>query len=137
MGRVETEVLIVGGGIAGTAIARELSKYNVDATMVEKGPDFGQGITKCSSTLVCQGSNVLEFRSEYHNSRLVWAGIPLMEPLCKELDVPFKRIGSLELIKDKAGMRRPEKMMQRFNDWREKYLPAAETPRARESQHER
>ena len=81
MSRVETEVLIIGGGIGGAAIARELSRYTVDATLVEKGADLGQGITKYSSTIMCQGANVLEFRSEYHNSRLVWAGMPLMEPL--------------------------------------------------------
>ena len=124
MSRVETEVLIIGGGIGGAAIARELSRYTVDATLVEKGADLGQGITKYSSTIMCQGANVLEFRSEYHNSRLVWAGMPLMEPLCRELDVPFKRIGSLELVENHAGMRHPEKMMRRFNDWHGKYLPS-------------
>ncbi len=82
----ETEVLIIGGGVAGAAIARELSRYKADVTLVEKGAAFGQGITKSSSTIMCQGANVLEFRKEYHNSRLVWAGMPLMEPLCEELE---------------------------------------------------
>lgn len=124
MSQLETEVLIIGGGIGGAAIARELSRYKVDATLVEKGVDVGQGITKYSSTIMCQGANVLEFRSEYHNSRLVWAGMTMMEPLCRELDVPFKRIGSLEMVKNQAGMRHPEKMMQRFNNWHGKHLPA-------------
>jgi glycerol-3-phosphate dehydrogenase len=128
MSQIETEVLIVGGGIAGTAIARELSRYKVDATLVEKGVDFGQGITKCSSTMMCQGSNTLEFRSEYHNSRLVWAGMPLMAPMCQELNIPLKRIGSLELIKNQAGMRRPEKMIRRFNEYRGKYIPPEVEP---------
>lgn len=122
----ETEVLIIGGGIAGTAIARELSRYKADVTLVEKGAAFGQGITKSSSTIMCQGANVLEFRKEYHNSRLVWAGMPLMEPLCKELGVPFKKIGSLELIKNRAGMRHPLKMMRRFGEWKDQHFPEAE-----------
>jgi len=126
MSQVETEVLIIGGGVAGATVARELSKYKVDATLVDKGVDFGQGITKYSSTIMCQGANVLEFRPEYHNSRLIWAGMPLMEPMCKELDVPFKRIGQLELIKNQAGMRHPVKMMRRFNELRDKYMPQAE-----------
>ncbi|MDO9515241.1 MAG: FAD-dependent oxidoreductase [Syntrophales bacterium] len=128
MSQIETEVLIIGGGIGGAAIARELSRYKVDATLVEKGMDFGQGITKYSSTIMCQGANVLEFRSEYHNSRLVWAGMPLMEPLCRELDIPFKRIGSLELVENQAGMRHPEKMIRRFNEYRGKYIPADTEP---------
>ena len=126
MSQLETEVLIIGGGVAGACIARELSKYKIDATIVEKGPDFGQGITKYSSTIVRQGANVLEFRTEYHNSRLVWAGMPLMEPMCNELDVPLRRIGSLEVIKNQAGMRHPEKMLRKFGEWRDKYLPDAE-----------
>lgn len=126
MSQVETEVLIIGGGVAGATLARELSKYKVSATIVEKGADFGQGITKYSSTIMCQGANVLEFRAEYHNSRLVWAGMPLMEPMCKELDVPFKRIGSLELIENPGGMRHPQKMMRRFSEYKDKYFPEAE-----------
>jgi glycerol-3-phosphate dehydrogenase len=126
MADYETEVLIIGGGIGGTAIARELSKYKVDAILVEKEVSFGQGITKSSSTIMCQGANVLEFRQEYHNSRLVWAGMPLMEPLCEELDVPFKRIGALQLIKNRAGMRHPLKMLRRFDEWKDQYFPGAE-----------
>jgi len=121
----ETEVLIIGGGIAGAAIARELSKYKADVTLVEKGVDFGQGITKSSSTIVNQGSNVVKFRPEYHNSRLVWAGMPLMEPLCRELQVPYQKIGSLTLFKNQAGMRHPIKMLQRLEEWSGKYLPQA------------
>ncbi|MGI5882571.1 MAG: NAD(P)/FAD-dependent oxidoreductase [Dethiobacteria bacterium] len=125
MAAYETEVLIIGGGIAGTTIARELSKYKTDAMLVEKEMDFGQGITKSSSTIVNQGCNVVTFRPEYHNSRLVWAGMPLMEPLCKELQVPYKKIGSLTLFKNRAGMRRPNKLLSRFDEWSKKYLPHA------------
>ncbi len=38
---LETQVLIIGGGVIGTAIARELSKYKVDAMVVEKQVDVG------------------------------------------------------------------------------------------------
>ena len=124
----ETEVLIIGGGIAGAAIARELSKYKADVTLVEKGLDFGQGITKSSSTIVNQGCNVVKFRPEYHNSRLVWAGLPLMEPLCRELQVPYKKIGSLTLFKNQADMRRPMKALRRFEEWSGKYLPPQVEP---------
>ena len=36
MTKLDTEVLIIGGGILGTAVARELSKYKVDVTLIEK-----------------------------------------------------------------------------------------------------
>jgi glycerol-3-phosphate dehydrogenase len=50
MSQTDTQVAIIGGGITGTAIARELSKYSVDACLIEKKSECGFGITK-----VCQG----------------------------------------------------------------------------------
>lgn len=48
----ETQVVIIGGGIVGTAVARELSKYKVDVCLVEKEPGIGFGITKGSLGLL-------------------------------------------------------------------------------------
>ncbi len=118
----DTEVLIIGGGILGTAVARELSKYKVETTLVEKEVDFGWGSTKASATVVCQGGDCLEFRKEYHNSRFVWESIPLMEPLCKELAVPFRRIGSLSIIRNNAELVK----YQKTKNLAEKWLPDLE-----------
>jgi glycerol-3-phosphate dehydrogenase len=93
MGNLETEVLIIGAGVLGAATARELSRYKVDVTIVEKGVDVGWGITKANVGVVNQGRDTLEFRPEYHRSRLLWRSLTMMEPLCSELDVPFKRVG--------------------------------------------
>ena len=117
MSKLDTEVLIIGGGILGTAVARELSKYKVDATLVEKEVDFGWGITKASATLVCQGGDCLTFRKDYHNSKLVWESIPLMEPLCRELDVPFKRIGWLAIIFSNNELTKFQKLKKRQEEW--------------------
>jgi len=115
--KFETEVLIIGGGILGCAVARELSRYKTDVTLVEKEVDFGTGITKASFTLVCQGEDCLEFRKEYQRSKYVWESIPLMEPLCEELDVPFKRIGELGIIRNNAELVRFQKMKSRAEQW--------------------
>lgn len=58
----ETQVAIIGGGIVGTAIARELSKYKVDVCLLEKEPDLGWGITKGSQGLVHGGIAYLSSR---------------------------------------------------------------------------
>ena len=50
---LKTEVLIIGGGALGTAIARELSRYKVEVTLVEKEGDFGWGSTKANMSIVC------------------------------------------------------------------------------------
>ncbi len=100
MPALETEILIIGAGVLGAATARELSRYKLDVTVVEKNVDVGWGITKANVGVVCQGRDTLEFRPEYHRSHLLWKSIPVMEPLCKELEVPFKNIGCHIMIKD-------------------------------------
>jgi glycerol-3-phosphate dehydrogenase len=100
MPALETEVLIIGAGVLGAATARELSKYKLDVTVVEKNVDVGWGITKSNVGVVCQGRDTLEFRPEYHRSHLLWKSIPVMGPLCKELEVPFKNIGCHIMIRD-------------------------------------
>jgi glycerol-3-phosphate dehydrogenase len=113
MSQLETEVLIIGGGALGTAVARELSRYKVDVTLIEKEADFGWGSTKANMCIVCQGGDTLEFRKEYHRSRLVWESVPLMEPLCQELDVPFKRVGELAVFFDNESKAKFQKMKTR------------------------
>jgi L-2-hydroxyglutarate oxidase LhgO len=46
---METQVVIIGAGIMGAALARELSRYNVDVTLVEKQADVSMGVTKASN----------------------------------------------------------------------------------------
>jgi glycerol-3-phosphate dehydrogenase len=113
MEQMETEVLIIGGGVLGTAVARELSRYKVDVLLVEKEADFGWGSTKTNMCIVCQGGDTLEFRPEYHRSKLVWDSIPIMEPLCQELDVPFKKVGELALIRNNEELSKFQKLKSR------------------------
>jgi len=53
---METVVLIIGSGITGTAIARELSKYDIKVTLIEKEADiaFG-GATKANTAIIHAG----------------------------------------------------------------------------------
>jgi glycerol-3-phosphate dehydrogenase len=110
---METEVLIIGGGVLGAVVARELSRYKADVILVEKEADFGWGSTKTNMCIVCQGGDTLEFRPEYHRSKLVWESMPLMEPLCQELDVPFKRVGELALIRNNEELGKFQKLKSR------------------------
>jgi glycerol-3-phosphate dehydrogenase len=110
---LKTEVLIIGGGALGTAVARELSRYKVEATLVEREVDFGWGSTKANMSIVCQGADSLEFRKEYRRSRLVQESIPMMGSLCDELSVPFNRVGELAVFFNNDGRAKYEKMKAR------------------------
>ncbi len=89
------EVVIIGGGIIGCSIARELSKFKVDVALVEKGPDVSLGQTRANNGMVHPG---LAPSKGSLKRRLNVRGNEMYGELCEELDVPFKRVGSLILI---------------------------------------
>src|SRR5690606_20177360 len=83
---------VIGAGIIGTFIARELSKYKLNVAIIEKDNDVANGTTKANSAIVHAGYDAMPgtFKAKF-NVR----GNELYENICKELHVPFKRIGSL------------------------------------------
>jgi len=63
----ETQVAVIGGGITGAAITRELSKYNLDVCMLEKEGGCGFGVTKVCQGLLHGGISHLTSRTvKYH-----------------------------------------------------------------------
>ncbi len=88
---LKTDVVIVGGGVVGCSIARELSKYKVDVVVVEKEVDFCQGASKGCSGII--HPFVTPFNSL--KGKLCVEGNKLMDKLTEELDVPFNRCGLL------------------------------------------
>lgn len=105
--------MIIGGGVLGATVARELSHYKTDVILVEKEIDFGWWSTKANMCMVCQGGDALEFQPEYLRRKLVWESIPLMEPLCQELEVPFEWVGELTLIRNKDEFFKFQKLKSR------------------------
>ncbi|MDD4337702.1 MAG: FAD-dependent oxidoreductase, partial [Firmicutes bacterium] len=53
--RIAADVVVIGAGIVGTAIARELSRYDVRVVLVEKKSDVASGTTKANTALVHAG----------------------------------------------------------------------------------
>ncbi len=86
------DAAIIGAGIIGSSIARELSKYNLKTVLIEKSYDVSNGSTKANSAIVHAGYDPTPntFMAEF-NVR----GNTMFPQLCKELSVPFKQMGSL------------------------------------------
>jgi glycerol-3-phosphate dehydrogenase len=88
------DILIIGAGVIGTGIARELSKYNLKVAVLEKDTDVANETTKANSAIVHGGYDAKEGSLM---AKLNVLGNSLYEDLCNELSVPFKRNGSLVL----------------------------------------
>ena len=104
--QLESEVLIIGAGIIGASIARELSQYKVNVAVVEKSPDCFTGQTKSSHGFVYSGRSLnmafsLILKSVMAPGSPLWEpdsmkirlgveGYELFEPLVKRLEVPYK-----------------------------------------------
>lgn len=86
------DVIIVGGGVAGAASARELSRYKVSVCVLEKEEDVCCGTSKANSAIVHAGYDA---ETGSLMAKLNVRGNEMMEQLSKDLDFPFKRCGSL------------------------------------------
>ena len=88
----KTDVVVIGAGAVGCAVARELSKYKVNVIVVEKNEDVGGDASKSNSAIIHTGYDAAPDTLE---SQLVVAANPMYDTLTRELDVPFKRVGAI------------------------------------------
>ena len=88
----ETDVVVIGGGIVGTAILRELSKYDLRCVLVEKEPDVAVGTTKANSGVLHAG---FDAPTGSWKQKTNVRGNELYHQLQDELDLDIKWTGSL------------------------------------------
>lgn len=110
----KTDVVIIGAGAVGCAIARELSKYKVDVIVVDKNEDIGGDASKSNSAIIHTGYDASPDTLE---SQLVVAANPMYDEITKDLDIPFKRIGAiLPAITDEQYEKLPEIKAKSFKN---------------------
>lgn len=88
----KTDVLIIGAGAVGCAIARELTKYQLKVTVVDKNEDVGGEASKSNSAIIHTGYDAPPGTLE---SELVVAANPMFEKIAKDLDVPYAKVGAI------------------------------------------
>lgn len=86
------DVIVIGAGVTGCAVARELSRFDLRVAVLEKSCDVAEGATKSNSAIVHAG---FDAKPGTNKARFNVQGNALFEPLCRELGVPFRRNGSL------------------------------------------
>ncbi len=102
------DVVVVGAGVIGSAIARELSRYDISVAVLEKADDVCQGASKANSGIVHGGYDAAHGTLK---SRMSRRGNQLFSELERELDFGFKRCGSLVLAFTAKEQKELERLM--------------------------
>lgn len=95
------DVIIIGGGVVGCSVARELSRFDADILLLERGNDVSVGTSKANSGIVHGGYDA---KPGTLKAKFNVAGNAMFDALARELDFPFKRNGSMVLCFDKADI---------------------------------
>ena len=115
---MQADVVVIGGGITGVSIARELSRYQVDTILVEKGGELCAEQTKATWGVIYKGammSTSMLIKSflapdatlyEPHSLKMRWCeeGFQEWPIVCKELDVKYNPLNYLLAANDDAGI---------------------------------
>lgn len=104
------DVVVIGGGIVGTAILRELSKYDLKCVLVEKEPDLAAGTTKANSAILHAG-----FDAPTGSLKAVTnvRGNKLYHELQKELGLDIEWTGSLVAATSEEEMQTLQELLER------------------------
>jgi len=86
------DIAVIGAGIVGCSIARALSKYQLKTVLIEKEPDIANCTTKANSAIIHAGYDA---KPGSLKAKLNVLGNSEFDEICRNLDVPFKRTGSL------------------------------------------
>lgn len=112
MSGFDYDVVIIGGGVTGSAVARELSRYDLNTCLVERTEDVCSGTSKANSAIVHAGHDA---KTGSLKAQLNVKGNELMEQLSKDLDFDFKRNGSLVLCFAEEDRPTLEELLERGN----------------------
>ena len=107
------DVIIVGGGVIGCAIARELSKYKLRTVLLEKNNDVCNETSAANSAIVHSGYDPLPNSLK---AKMNVLGNSMYPQMCKELDVPFIQNGSLTIATTDDEMNTLLSLQKRANE---------------------
>lgn len=106
------DVAIIGAGVVGAMIARELSKYNLKICILEKENDVAMGATKANSAIVHAGFDAKEGSLK---ALLNVRGSKMMEQVASELGVKYKKNGSLVIAFNEEDRETLKQLLSRGN----------------------
>ena len=86
------DAVIIGAGISGCSVARELARYDLKVLVLEKGHDLCAGTTRGNSATVHAG-----YDPDPGSNKAIYnvQGSRMYQKLCEELDVPYVQNGMI------------------------------------------
>ncbi|MCI6152696.1 MAG: NAD(P)/FAD-dependent oxidoreductase [Fusobacterium perfoetens] len=104
------DVIVIGAGVMGAAVSRELSKYNLKVMVLDKENDVSNGTTKANSAIVHAGYDAKEgtLMAKYNV-----LGAAMYEELSKEIGAPYKKVGSYVLAFSEEEKKHIETLYER------------------------
>ncbi len=103
------DVTIVGCGVVGASLAYTLSQYRLRVLVLERENDVAMGTTKANSAIVHAGYDP---ENGTLMAKLNVRGSEVMEQLCSDLSVGYKRIGSFVLAFDEEQKQHLEHLLE-------------------------
>ena len=103
------DIVIIGAGVTGCSVARELSRYSARICVVEKEEDVCCGTSKANSAIVHAGFDAAPGSLM---AKLNVQGIGMMDELTRDLDIAFRRNGSLVVCLSEDDRPALEKLYQ-------------------------
>lgn len=88
---MDYDVLVLGGGIIGCAVAYELSKYSLNVALIEKDYDIADDVALTNTAIVYDGMEC----EDTLMAKLEFIGNSMFDDITKKFNVPFKRCGAL------------------------------------------
>lgn len=104
------DVAIIGAGVVGAMIARELTKYDLKICVLEKENDVAMGATKANSAIVHAG---FDAKPGTLKAKLNVEGSEMMEKTAKELGVKYLKNGSLVIGFDENDLKTINELFER------------------------
>lgn len=104
------DIAIIGAGVIGGMIARELSRYELDVCILEKENDVAVGATRANSAIIHAGFDAAQGSLK---AQLNVRGSEMMEQVAKELGVKYKKNGSLVIAFSKEDREELERLLER------------------------
>lgn len=104
------DTIIIGAGVIGCAVARELSRYCADVLVIEKNEDVCTGASKANSAIIHSGYDA---KSGTLKAKMNVIGNEMMDAVARDLDVPFERVGSLTVCTEKERLSELDRLYER------------------------